>query len=623
MPEALRPARLAFAADGTPYSEDFGDVYHSAEGGPQQARHVFLSGNGLPERWRGRRRFVVLETGFGFGLNFLATWQAWRGDANRCDRLHYVSIEKHPFAARDLAELHARMPEFADLAAALHARWPVLVPGAHRIELEGGRVVLTIFFADVAQAVRGLRLEADAIYLDGFAPAKNPEMWSSAVTRALARNAAPGASAATWSAAAPVRGALEAAGFRVEKRPGFAAKREMTVASLEPRAAAAAGRAQSEPGERRAVVVGAGLAGSAICERLCARGWRVELVERNVRPALEGSGNHAGVFHPVVTRDDNMLARLTRAGYLTALAHWSRLDKEGAMRWDRCGVLQLARHDREDQAQRSAVATFAYPPEYAQYATREEASAHAGVAVAAGGLWFPESGWARPPSVVSALIESCGTELKAHFGRGAATLAREGERWSVRDSHGVEIATAPLVVLANAEEALSLAPQPMLALARVRGQISYVPAESFEAPKAVVLRGGIVLPPVEGRCVIGASFDLDDPDPSVRLDGHEGNLERLERMLPGASRTLDAATLSGRVGFRAVARDRLPCIGALAEGSGLYGNFAYGSRGLLWAPLGAELLASRIEGEPLPVEAALVDAVDPGRFARRAARRAV
>jgi len=619
MIEPLRPARLAFAADGTPVSEAFDDVYHSAEGGPQQARHVFLAGNGLPERWRGRRRFVVLETGFGFGLNFLATWQAWRDDATRCDRLHFVSIEKHPFAARDLAELHARTPEFAGLAAELHARWPMLVPGAHRIELERGRVVLTLFFADIAQAARGLRLEADAIFLDGFAPAKNPEMWSSAVMKALARNAAPGASAATWSAAASVRGALEAAGFRAEKRPGFAAKREMTVARLVSRAAAA-GEAAPALAERRAVVVGAGLAGGAVCERLCARGWQVELVERNAQPALEGSGNHAGVFHPVVTRDDNLLARLTRAGFLAALAQWSRLDTGGVLRWDRCGVLQLARHDREDQAQRSAVATLGYPPEYAQYATRTEASAHAGTAVAAGGLWFPESGWARPSSIVRASLDACGTALKSHFGRRAASLARVDGRWCVRDGHGVEIAAAPVAVLANAEDALALAPQPMLTLARVRGQISYVAAESIDAPQVVVLRGGIVLPPVEGRCVIGASFDLDDPDPTVRLDGHEGNLERLERMLPGAGRGLDPATLGGRVGFRAVARDRLPCIGALAGGGGLYGNFAYGSRGMLWAPLGAELLASRIEGEPLPIEGALVDALDPGRFARRAAR---
>src|SRR2546423_15095363 len=117
----LIPARLEFAADGTPWSEEFGDVYHSAAGGPQQARHVFLGGNGLPGRWAGRERFVILETGFGFGLNFLATWQAWRDDARRPARLHYVSIEKHPFERADLAALHARYPELAPLAQELQA----------------------------------------------------------------------------------------------------------------------------------------------------------------------------------------------------------------------------------------------------------------------------------------------------------------------------------------------------------------------------------------------------------------------------------------------------------------------------------------------------------------------
>ena len=180
---------------------------------------MFLAGNGLPARWRGRRAFSVLETGFGFGLNFLATWAAWREDAERCGRLHFVSLEKHPFAAADLERLHARYPEFAESAAALRAAWPPLVPGVHRLELERGRVVLTLAFADAADALRELRLAADAIYLDGFAPAKNPAMWSAAALKALARLAAPGATAATWSTAAPVREALEARGLRDRKAP--------------------------------------------------------------------------------------------------------------------------------------------------------------------------------------------------------------------------------------------------------------------------------------------------------------------------------------------------------------------------------------------------------------------
>src|SRR3989442_1138848 len=321
----LIPARLEFAADGTPWSEEFGDVYHSAAGGPAQARHVFLAGNRLPQRWAGRERFVILETGFGFGLNFLATWQAWRRDPARSRKLHFVSVEKHPFALSDLRILHSRYPEFETEAAQLHSAWPLLVPGAHRLELDAGRIVLTLFFSDV-KLLRELRLAADAIYLGGFSPAKNPDMWSHALLRAVSRLAAPGATAATWSVAAPVRAALEAAGFAVEKAAGFGNKKEMLVARTIRKANFA-----STP-RRNAVVIGAGVAGAAICERLCARGWQVRLLERHAIPAQEASGNHAGRFHPLVTPDDNGFARPTRCSFLYGLSRWGKLEK---VRWDR------------------------------------------------------------------------------------------------------------------------------------------------------------------------------------------------------------------------------------------------------------------------------------------------
>ncbi|MGB8240004.1 MAG: bifunctional tRNA (5-methylaminomethyl-2-thiouridine)(34)-methyltransferase MnmD/FAD-dependent 5-carboxymethylaminomethyl-2-thiouridine(34) oxidoreductase MnmC, partial [Azonexus sp.] len=146
----LQPARLELNPDGTPFSAQYGDIYHTAAGGPAQARHVFLGGNDLPARWQGRERFVILETGFGLGLNFLATWQAWRADPQRCRRLHFVSIEKHPFTATDLAVAQLAWPEFADLAAALRQHWPPLTPGIHRLHLDDDRVILTIVFGDAA-----------------------------------------------------------------------------------------------------------------------------------------------------------------------------------------------------------------------------------------------------------------------------------------------------------------------------------------------------------------------------------------------------------------------------------------------------------------------------------------
>jgi tRNA 5-methylaminomethyl-2-thiouridine biosynthesis bifunctional protein len=225
----LAPARLSLAPDGTPLSEIYGDVYHSAAGGHAQSRHVFLAGNGLPARWRERDSFTLLETGFGLGLNFLATWLAWRNDPRRCRILRFISLEKHPFAAEDLAITHVAWPEFAELSGFLRARWPKLVAGEHRIELDGGNVELRLVLGDAVEALPMLDDAVDAFYLVGFSPAKNPDLWSPIICRNLARLARPDATLATWSVAGCVRQALSAAGFAVEKRPGFAEKRQMLV----------------------------------------------------------------------------------------------------------------------------------------------------------------------------------------------------------------------------------------------------------------------------------------------------------------------------------------------------------------------------------------------------------
>jgi len=588
MPAPIVPAKLSFH-DGTPYSTAFGDVYHNANGGIEKKRHVFLAGNGLPERWAGRERFVILETGFGLGLNFLVTLQAWRRDPARSRRLHFVSIEKHPFSLPDLQQAHLAYAEVREEAAELHARWPLLVPGAHRLEF--GNAVLTLFFADI-KALRDLRLSADAIYLDGFAPAKNADMWSPQVLRAVSRLAAPGATAATWSVAGPVRHALEETGFAVEKRPGFGNKREMLVATN-----LRNDNATRPPVARKAAVIGAGLAGAAVCERLCARGWEVDLYERHAAPAQEASGNHAGTFHPIVTSDDSVFARLTRAGFLLSLSSWKNFS---AVRWDPCGVLQLARDGREEAAQRKAIAALALPPDYAQYVTREEASAHAGLPVSAPGLWFPQAGWIKPASLVRAQLDACGSRLKTIYRNDLSALP-----------------DAPVVILANSSEAPKLHAVPHLRLRKVRGQLTYVPEAAIDAPHVVVLRGGMVLPPVEGVCVVGASYDIDDEDAAPRAGSDAGNLERLERML-GAK--VDTGNVTNRVAFRSVARDRLPVVGKIADG--VHGAFAYGSRGLIWAALAGELIAAGLEGEPLPLEGQLVDAIHPARFARRASRMA-
>jgi tRNA 5-methylaminomethyl-2-thiouridine biosynthesis bifunctional protein len=220
-PAALVAAELRLCDDGVPFSERFDDVYFSAAGGLEETRHTFLLGNGLPQRWRYAEHFTIVEAGFGTGLNFLATWQAWSESARAGARLHYVSVEKHPLSPVDLGRIWASWPELATLARELIGVYPPPVPGFHRLHVDGGRVALTLLFGDATAMLERLDTRADAFFLDGFAPARNPDMWTDALFAELRRVAATGATLATYSVAGGVRRGLTNAGFRVEKRAGY------------------------------------------------------------------------------------------------------------------------------------------------------------------------------------------------------------------------------------------------------------------------------------------------------------------------------------------------------------------------------------------------------------------
>lgn len=628
----LEPAVLSFA-NGVPYAEDYGDVYHSADGGLAQARYVFLGGNGLPERWHDRHRFTIIETGFGLGLNFLATWQAWRNDPRRCGQLHYLAIEKHPFSADDLARLHALWPELASLSAALRRAWPMLAAGFHRIELDEGRVVLTLAFGDIADCLPQIDAAADAFYLDGFAPSKNPEMWSPQVLTRLHRLAAPDATAATYTVSAAVRQALAQGGFVCEKRPGFGRKRDMLAARYAPRWQPPPRHVSSA---RRAIVIGAGIAGSAACERLAARGWQVTLIERHAKPAQEASGNLAGIAMPLLSKDDNLSSRLVRAAFLYTLRLWERLGGIGnAFAGEACGVLQLARDAEHARLQRETVELLGFPPDFVRWLDGNAVADMTGNAGSSGGWLFPHGGWVTPSSLCEAMLRACGDSLQRCFVQEAIALDRSAESWTVRNGEGRVIAQAPVVILANGTNATSFPQTQALPLTAIRGQVTHIPAEALPAVPVVLCGEGYVTRPANGVCCAGASYDFDR-DTQLRQASHEENMARLAQVMPQAQAGAADTALAGRVGFRCVSPDRLPLAGALPDPSapitgsrlrdvprlpGLYGLLAYGSRGIVWAPFAAELLASSLEGEPLPIERELADALDPARFALKVHRR--
>lgn len=221
-PETVSP-EIAWQDGDTPVAARFDDPYFAREEGRLETREVFLTGNGLPARWRDRDTFTIAELGFGTGLSFLETLALWRRTAEPGQQLHYVSFERYPLAWADLNRALRPWPDIAAEAAVLHDNWP---PAAScRIEAPGG-VTLDLMIGDANDTLPRWDGRADAWYLDGFSPAKNPDLWSAPLMQAVFDHCAPGGTFSTYTAAGWVRRNLAAAGFVVRKVPGFGRKRE-------------------------------------------------------------------------------------------------------------------------------------------------------------------------------------------------------------------------------------------------------------------------------------------------------------------------------------------------------------------------------------------------------------
>ncbi|MDR5866765.1 bifunctional tRNA (5-methylaminomethyl-2-thiouridine)(34)-methyltransferase MnmD/FAD-dependent 5-carboxymethylaminomethyl-2-thiouridine(34) oxidoreductase MnmC [Halomonas koreensis] len=651
----LEPARLDWrpdaAGESAPHSTAFDDVYFSRHDGRAETEHVFLAANRLPERfraWTEARPFVVGETGFGTGLNMLCTWACFDAQAPAGARLHLVSTERYPLAHDDLARALAAWPDLADRAAALLAQWPEPVAGVHRLWLDT-RVTLDLHFGDTEERLRRLDGRVDAWLLDGFAPARNPEMWRPELFQAMAARSRPGATFATFTCAGVVKRGLKAAGFAWRKVPGFGRKREMLAGEIA--APPADERRRATPWftppaprpARRVAVIGAGIAGAATAAALARRGLEVTLLDRQ-GPGAGASGNAQGALYVKLAAETNLQSRAYLAGLLFSRRWLQHLDPERRL-WSPCGVLQLATDEREARRQARFLANHPLPETLVRPVTAEAASRLAGLTLAHGGLDYPLAGWVRPDALCRRLAETEGVRLRLGEVCGLAP-AGDGWRLEVADETGTQGLDVDQVVIAAATGAADLAPADALPLQAVRGQVSRLALpEGAPAPARVVCAGGYVMPPLDGTLTFGASFVPHERDAEVREADHRANLAELERTLPGyaaalAERGADLAPsrLAGRAAVRAASPDKTPYAGpvpdaeawrrdyaALAKDAtrvpaipgrhhpGLWINAAHGSRGLASAPLCAELLASRICDEPLPLELPLVDHLHPGR----------
>ncbi|GGC77753.1 bifunctional tRNA (5-methylaminomethyl-2-thiouridine)(34)-methyltransferase MnmD/FAD-dependent 5-carboxymethylaminomethyl-2-thiouridine(34) oxidoreductase MnmC [Marinobacter halophilus] len=617
LPPAMEPAELTWH-DDVPESVRFGDVYFNRDNGLAESRHVFIGPSHLPERFRqvpSLGHFVVAETGFGTGLNFLTTWLEWLAQrpANDNAILHFVSVERYPLTRTDLEKALSHWPELNHQAAELIAHYPSLISGTHRLILAGGKIRLTLYFGDVLNAWQDLTFTADAWFLDGFSPSQNPAMWHSETIKQIAKHSKTGTTLTTFTAVSQVRRVLADAGFDMKILGGFDHKRDMLAGRF-----TAEMLGEASPSVDQVAVIGAGIAGTLLARNLAERGISVLLIDQAEKPGSAASGNPQGALYVKLGVEYNAQTELAATALSFSQRYYGAWQSDF---WHPTGLLQLASSPQEVDRQRRFCERNTYPSDLMRPVDARQATELAGIAIEHPGLWFPGSGWLAPATACQQLADH--PLIETRFNYQIASIQPCNSQWSIRNSKGEDRQIAK-VVIAGGHEAAKLVPVPgELRLKPIRGQTTQLPAPRFNLPRTVICGTKYLNPVNGGHATTGATFDLRDDNPTPTTISNQQNLEEVTAMLPAVSidNTLDADQLEGRVAFRCTTHDYQPVAGLLHDKTGdpvdgIYLMTGLGSKGLVWAPLLAEYLTDMITNQPRCLSKRLAKRLETGRLYR-------
>ena len=545
--------KLDFSRPGTPAASDFDDIYFSTDGGLEETRAVFLNGCGLPEGWQGRDVYTIAELGFGSGLNFLATWQAWKQSASSRkpgSRLHFISIEGFPFVQEDLKRALSHFPELQSLSSPLIQSWPGPVKGLHRRHF--GDVTLTLVQDDVIASLQALDLKADAWFLDGFSPAKNPAMWGQDVMNEIARLSAPGARLATFTVAGFVRRGLEQVGFEVERLEGFGRKRHRLEARFLKDKHLTTPKTKSSP-----TIIGAGIAGASIARAFARRGVTPYIIADPNH--VEASGNGAGLVKPRFDLQDNPASRFFLSSFLYAREAYQE------------AILQVGlRHQFTSDAERKR---------------------------------YPELLHNAPLGPGHMIVDSDGVDLSSSLvidTQAARDQALSGLTIDPRKITDLSEIEGP-IILACGYGIRQLLPD--LTFRFSRGQLSWAEGALDQA----VTYGGYAIPK-DGKLLLGATHDRINNHETVfdlRSDDDRRNLQQARE------RGIDAKDVASfRASVRVNSADTLPRLLELQcekTQQDIWVLSGLGSRGFVFAPLLGEALVSHWLGDPSPLSLAMRD----------------
>ncbi|MDN2662116.1 bifunctional tRNA (5-methylaminomethyl-2-thiouridine)(34)-methyltransferase MnmD/FAD-dependent 5-carboxymethylaminomethyl-2-thiouridine(34) oxidoreductase MnmC [Psychromonas sp. 14N.309.X.WAT.B.A12] len=637
----INHAQLDWSDQSEPFSTQFDDIYFNNDHGADESEYVFFSGNDLLNRWQASNseEFCIAETGFGSGLNFLTTalkFNEFKANNKevKLQRLHFISFELYPLEIEALRTTLSQFRQFSDLSTQLVDQYPLPLVGCHRLSFNHGQILLDLWFGDVNQQLDNIIGDpkgiVDAWYLDGFNPHKNPEMWHQVLFQKMFNLSKPEATLATFTAAGFVRRALIESGFIMSKRKGYGKKREMLVGVVQPTEVEKTKKAQTQ--QTDVAIIGGGIAGLCTALSLAKRDNKVTVYCADKTLGSGASGNLQGALYPLLNQQHDELSQLFANAYLYALNFYKDIDSQVPFSHQFNGLLQLA-YDQTSHRKLNKINQAQLPSTLVKWLTEQQTDVLAGLDIGHQSLYYPNAGWLSPRELINSLSALLATypNVQIHCDRRVDNVELQtsdtSSNWTLTTvttgQHQASTFNHQYIVIAAGMDTLKFKQCRAVPLSATRGQVSHVPSnDALTTLKLPLCHEGYLTPAMQGEHCMGATFKRHDENIDYRESEQQENHQKLKKCIAGKAWVDTILTNDqAHIATRTTTRDHFPYLGELTDydqlkkdyqaGTVSHSNLptlpnAYlitglGSRGLCSAPLLAEILASRINYESLPI----------------------
>jgi tRNA 5-methylaminomethyl-2-thiouridine biosynthesis bifunctional protein len=670
--------KLSFQRDGTPYSEEFNDIYFDSQSGYQQSEDIFIHGNNISNRLQhANDSFVIAETGFGTGLNFLLTLQAYSKLQNNfpntsIEKLTFISVEKFPLSKTQLLKSLNSLPQLSHYSNLLLMQYPDFDNIAPIKEVNAsfldGNVLLKIIIDDATEGLSKIKAKrsglVDAWYLDGFSPAKNPDMWSAQLFSEIGRLSKIQATMTTFTVAGFVKRQLQKIGFRVEKKThsGDRAQILTGVFQQDPNTTKGYQLRPKIVKPQHASIIGGGIASACAAYALTKQGVKVTLYCKDNALAQGASSNAIAALYPLLHQQSDDISVFYQQAFWRARALYNEISEQGFdFLHDWCGVLEIAYKESIAQRQKKFTELDAWPKSLIHNIDSNQATDIAKIPLKHGGLFMPNAGWVDPQALVNQMINAAQktgrltvkTNILVNKIEQITPIEevsqKEQAHWRLLTNEGDFEANA--LIVCGGAEIIDMEFIKQLPFSSVQGQVTSMKTNKVvNALSTVICHKGYLTPSNgssqnQGIHCIGATFKKDNTSTTPTKEDDKFNLNMLSNCLPDLTQEINWTALdisASKARLRCMTPDHMPMVGPIPDikkhleayphlakdknwkynqaapvVKNLYVMMGFGARGLCSAPLAADILAADLCGTPYPVSNEMLFNLSPNRFVIR------